>query len=564
MAVRFTIASQEKKTGSTYTPASLASFVAAETLRLKPNLSGVIRALDPAVGDGQLVAALLDALPISVQSCIEFHCYDTDAEAIKKAETRLTSRYPEVKFTWHNHDFLLDLTRIETDLFSDSKSLTMYDLIIANPPYVRTHHLGSSEARALARRFGLKGRIDLYYAFVLGILSCLRANGAAGVIVSNRFMTVKSGNVLRSALLHCRRLRKVIDFGDTRLFGAAVLPAVFFLGEEVTNDTEIEFTSIYETRHASSPVLAASPTDALSHSGLVSVPDGRTFSIVRGVLTAKEDSIWIVANKERERWLETVTTHQWGTFDSVGTIRVGVKSCADSVFIRDDWGNIVPPHGPELLRNIITHHVARQFKSRSDVACKQILYPHTEDNGRRQAVDLSRYPLADKYLESNREVLSSRKYLLEAGRKWYELWVPQSPNAWAYPKLVFRDISDEPTFWIDLEGEVVNGDCYWLCSKDHSTNLLWLALAVGNSSFASTFYDVKFNNKLYAGRRRFTTQYVKEFPLPNPDSSLASDIIALTKNISDAIDCHDVDQMKADLNSRVWQSFGFTGEEVIR
>jgi len=44
-----------------------------------------------------------------------------------------------------------------------------------------------------------------------------------------------------------------------------------------------------------------------------------------------------------------------------------------------------------------------------------------------------------------------------SGREWYEIWVPQDPAAWDQPKLVFRDISEEPMFWIDHDGAVVNG-----------------------------------------------------------------------------------------------------------
>ena len=41
----------------------------------------------------------------------------------------------------------------------------------------------------------------------------------------------------------------------------------------------------------------------------------------------------------------------------------------------------------------------------------------------------------------------------------------------------------------------------------------------------------RFNNKLYAGRRRFITQYVEQFPLPDPDREESKTIIALAKLI---------------------------------
>ena len=38
------------------------------------------------------------------------------------------------------------------------------------------------------------------------------------------------------------------------------------------------------------------------------------------------------------------------------------------------------------------------------------------------------------------------------------IWVPQNPEAWAGPKLIFPDIAEKPTFCMDLGGAVVNGD----------------------------------------------------------------------------------------------------------
>src|SRR5690606_29049192 len=87
-----------------------------------------------------------------------------------------------------------------------------------------------------------------------------------------------------------------------------------------------------------------------------------------------------------------------------------------------------------------------------------------------------------------------------------------------------------PTFWLDLSGSIVNGDCYWMVSdREDSERLIWLALAVANSSFAVEFYDRKFHNKLYAGRRRFITQYVENFPIPDPTTEVAEQIVVLAQ-----------------------------------
>jgi hypothetical protein len=217
---------------------------------------------------------------------------------------------------------------------------------------------------------------------------------------------------------------------------------------------------------------------------------------------------------------------------------------------------------------LITRHCARRFKvgvPTKTKHIKEILYPHEVTENGRGAVDLNLYPKAARYLEQYREVLEARNYVIEAGRRWYELWVPQDPAAWSSPKLVFPDISDKPIFWIDTDGGVVNGECYWLrCENDDEQDLLWLALAVANSTFIEAFYDHRFNNKLYAGRRRFITQYVEHFPLPDPNRADAKAIIALTKEIHAKLPSAEAADLTTNLDALVWRVFGLEFEKVTR
>jgi len=194
-----------------------------------------------------------------------------------------------------------------------------------------------------------------------------------------------------------------------------------------------------------------------------------------------------------------------------------------------------------------------------------VLYPHSATNGSKEAADLSAYPVSREYLETHRAILEARKYVLEAGREWYEIWVPQDPAVWDQPKLVFRDITEHPTFWLDLEQSIVNGDCYWLagCDATHP-DLLWLAAAVGNSTFAEVFYDRKFHNKLYAGRRRFMTQYVEQFPLPDPQSLPSRALIEMAKAIYQAVPSPKAYRLEQELDATVWKAFGLSIEEIRR
>ncbi len=573
---RYTDVDKQKSEGATYTPKLLAEFVTKQILNtFSIPKTGGIRILDPACGDGELLDALVNNMPSLVKKRLIVRGFDTDSDAIKNASSRLLSKYPDLDIQLEQKDFLHYVLNLEGsgDLFSLNEPTEPFDLVIANPPYVRTQVMGAEQAQKLAKNFNLSGRVDLYYPFILGISKILDQNGIAGVITSNRFMTTKSGQDVRREMLTRFKMLSIWDLGDTKLFDAAVLPSVFIAKgnlSKVLKVDEIEFSSIYETKDA--PITES--FDALKaleeDDGTVTeIPDGRFFRIRRGTLANGDtpEGVWRIATKQTDKWLATVEKHTWETFSRIGKIRVGVKSTADKIFLRSDWDEL-PTGRPELLKPLITRKCAQRFKAlvpKNPKHRKEILYPHKATENGRSAVDISLYPKSASYLVQHREKLESRKYLIEAGRNWYELWVPQDPAAWPLPKLVFPDISEKPMFWMDTSGGVVNGECYWLqCKNEDEQDLMWLALAVANSSFIEVFYDHRFNNKLYAGKRRFITQYVELFPLPKPDSPESIAIINLTKVIYEKTPSAEAKKLGFELEQLIWNAFGLDSKEIFR
>jgi adenine-specific DNA-methyltransferase len=569
---RYEAVTSAKLEGVAYTPTALSDFVAREIVDSAVLRSDNIRVLDPAVGGGELLVSLLSKIiPLSSAS-ISVYGFDTNGIALAQTRQRLAMAFPNVRLHLEQKDFLeyvssQFIVSRTPSLFDETVNSPTFDLIIANPPYVRTQIIGADQAQKLANAFGLSGRVDLYHAFLIGMAHVLRPGGTAGIIVSNRFMTTKGGAGLRAELRSRFTLRHIWDLGDTKLFEVAVLPAVLLAeGRNGNASGKTQFTTIYETEDTPTS-RAPNAVAALASSGVVALDDGRRFRVQHGTLndTGPISDLWRVATDAGDEWLRIVAAHTWKKFSDIGKTRVGVKTCADKIFIRSDWQTLPEAQRPELLRPLTTHHISGRFRAVRPTRAREILYPHEVARGQRQAVDLSGYPRSRAYLESHRAALEGRIYVLEAGRRWYEIWVPQDPGAWAMPKLVFRDISDRPTFWIDLDGSIVNGDCYWMVAGRQADNdLLWLAAAVANSTFIEAFYDHRFNNKLYGGRRRFITQYVEQFPLPDPSTPLALEITGIAKAIYDRAASREAAALEAKLDLLIWQAFGLQVEKVGR
>ena len=520
-----------KRHGVHYTPTRLAGFLAEQTVRqFELQEKQAVRILDPACGDGELLLALIEALPCPIGE-ISAVGFDQDREAAQKARERLdvlglNACKIEVG------DFL---QKIAADQVSDS-----FDMVIANPPYVRTQVLGGRQAQKLARQFGLTGRVDLYHAFAMAIANLLGEGGVLGLLTSNRFLTVKSGYMLRQHLETSFELRQIFDLGDTRLFEAAVLPVIVTAikrpGQACVSQPA-GFHRVYQAadstvsdRQCSSVIQAIADPKI---EGTVQADEGR-FLIERGQLsTAGDDAIWTLSNQQTRQWLGQVRAHQATTFGELAEIKVGIKTTADRVFIREQWDSLPPRLQPEarLLRPLITHHDARRWRI-FEPPQKTVLYPYQNQFDNRQPIRFRDFPRAAAYLKSNRERLAKRKYLADSGRQWYEIWVPHQPRDWVIPKIVWPDISEHAKFFLDESGAIVNGDCYWIKLRSGvDYDWIYLMLAVANSSVSATFYDTVFHNKLYAGRRRFMTQYVKDFPLPELNTAIGKKIIRLVKKL---------------------------------
>ncbi len=458
--------------------------------------------------------ALADRLP---GIPVELVGYDLDPDGLALARQRAAES--GIGAEWRKRDFLADYAGMPAESF---------DAVIANPPYVRTQQLGGEAALALRGQFGLRGRIDLTHPFVAALPRLMAPGAVLGLLCANRFLTTKAGANLREVLLADLMPVELYDLGDTKLFEAAVLPAVTIAVRGGTRGY-CRYVSVYEEEAGAAPVreirgvAGSAPTVGTRGSArpgewgsagttreeraTVAGPAGSGSRGVGGgpvgcpaavdgerelfaALTGSADAmVW----RQGRRFAVTVgelATEPGAAASAVGwrMSRVGHDDWLRGVTERmwrtfGDLGRIRvgiktnadkvfiaahwgdPAAEPELLRDLITHHDLRPWQI-DRIRRTRVLYPYDLTRTRRVPVDLARYPRTAAYLEQHREVLAARGYLTGAGREWFEHWVPQRPHLWRTPKVVFPDISDRARFALDRSGAVVNGDCYWISLAD--------------------------------------------------------------------------------------------------
>ncbi|WP_278262651.1 N-6 DNA methylase [Nocardia sp. AG03] len=597
MASQARAAQERKRHGRHYTPPDLARFLVRRALRHCPP-APELRVLDPACGDGELLLAVRRELALRAPAAqVHLTGYDLDRTATEQTARRAAAE--NIEIDCHCGDFLAAAPRLPAASF---------DLVISNPPYVRTQQLGGATARLLSKQFGLRGRIDLTHPFVALAPRLLTPDGVLGLLCANRFLTTRAGANLRRILTGELHPAELYDLGDTKLFTAAVLPAITVATRRVQAGP-CRYVSVYEQAGA----VAGGDTalfDALSgdEDCLVGT-GGRVFAVEVGVLATgsppragvtetwgdsvadvvirqpvrgrgagarpdgdavirhagqrgargqksgrarttdplpatstdergvRSEEAWRMSRPDLDRWLARIAERTWRCFGDTARIRVGIKTTADRVFISDRWDQKDPTPEPELLRQLITHHDLEPWRI-GRARGTRVLYPYDLAQPRRTPVDLAEFPDAARYLRAHEQVLAGRRYVLDGGRQWFEIWVPQRPHLWGAPKLVFPDISERPRFALDRSGAVVNGDCYWISltdlgDGDRATDLAYLLMGVANSSLGLRFYDAVCGNRLYSGRRRWITQYVARLPLPDPAAPAAGEIVRQVRAVLD-------------------------------
>ena len=545
---------QIKDSGATFTPHLLADYLArliSEHIKEGTSLS----VLDPSCGEGALLCA---AHRIMGNIITEYVGYDTDAEYLEKSDILLQSH--DILASLHNEDFLSSVS-LPGELF-ESPINDSTDIVIANPPYVRTQHLGTKIAQIIAKKFNLSGRVDLYYPFIIGMTQALKSGGILGVITSNRYISNKSGADIREFLRRNYDILSVVDLGDTKLFNAAVLPAIF-IGRKKTDPTQstknCHCLQVYKTEPITPCKFAESIYDVLTcqEPGIYCVGDN-CYELKEGKIHFPDDikGCWEFTDDADQEWINTIRNSTAFYVGDKFKVKVGIKSCADNVFLNGNWDAEDSIPEDVLMRKMISQDNIVRWRCDID-SCAKVLYPHYEHEGKKAVFDIEKFPLAKQYLQKHQKQLSSREYLIKAGRNWYELWVPQDARLWKYPKIVFPDISVSARFSYDDTGAIVNGNCYWITSESkEDINLLLLIEGVANSELMERYHSLCFNNKLYSGRKRYLSQYIEKYPIPNPNSVYSKEIIALVKELNASNSDDNIYGLESKINSLVYQAFG--------
>ena len=103
-----------------------------------------------------------------------------------------------------------------------------FDIVVANPPYVRQEKISPIDQLAYAAAFHEvhTGTADLLVYFFARAIQIMKENGRLAFITSNKFQRAGYGEGLREHLPKVMAIGHIIDFGDLAVFDAIAYPSI--------------------------------------------------------------------------------------------------------------------------------------------------------------------------------------------------------------------------------------------------------------------------------------------------------------------------------------------------
>ena len=474
---------------------------------------------------------------------------------------RLVDAIEKAAFALVQKPFLWPLAFPE--VFHEGDANTGFDIVLANPPYVRQERLDPADQEIFAESFPEVhvGTADLLVYFYARAIQLLRPSGWTAFITSNSFTKRQYGEKLRSYLPTQLTIQTLIDFGEVKIFDATVEPYVL-VGQKVppTTDSTVNGHNLY-------PLLARqigrSANVERVREELLELPELLETEISSFQQSWLGSSEWRIEDNVIHRLFRQLMSQGMPLKEfSRGRIYMGIKTGLNEAFVINQAkrGDLVAedPDCATIIKPWLRGRDIGNWKvDREDQYA--IIIQNSGDDGVNHPWSSSRseesarvifrdtYPAVYDHLTFFERRLSRRQ---DQGRFWWELRPCTYYNELAQTKIIWPDISRAIRFAYDTEGRYLGNTCYTI-----PTNEKWL-VAILNSHLAE-FLICQITNSLRGGFMRLFPQYLEHFPVVVPGSAMQS---RLETFVQAGMNGESIDNDT--LNGMVYQLYGLSNRET--
>ena len=457
-----------------------------------------------------------------------------------------------------------------------------FDIVLANPPYVRQEKLDAEDQHSYGETFPEvhTGMADILVYFYARALQILRPGGWLSFITSNKFMRAGYGTGIREHLPSSLRIQRVIDFGDLPLFEANGKPIAAYPAVLVGNRSNDSVEHAMPVADLAGPVRKE-----LSQANLKVSTES-----VRGVLgdlygllsrseignfpqaLLKKDG-WVLEDPALIRLFERLMNRGTPLGEFVkGHINYGIKTGLNEAFVIDqakrDELIEEDPRSAALIRPWLRGRDIKRWKAEpgglyvvaiqnsSDAdAANPWASAKTEESAR--AVFREAYPAIHdhlSYFERFKDKDGKEKGLRlrqDQGRFWWELRACAYYREFAYPKVIFNRFVNSPSFAFDQSGAYHNDACYFAIPPTPSVT------AIVNSTVGWWLLS-HLCTALQNGYMQVFVQFLEQLPIPSLPEEIDKRLAQHVKTLATGVDAPDIER---EIDTLVFEAYGLSPPE---
>jgi hypothetical protein len=384
-----------------------------------------------------------------------------------------------------------------------------FDVVIGNPPYVRQEWISEFKPYLQQHYQVFDSVADLYVYFYERGVEVLKPGGRLGFVATNKWMKAGYGEPLRRFLADRAWVESVVDFGHAK---------------QIFEDADV-FPSILIVRKPSSQPAPATARVCAIPREQIQIDDLSRQIEAEGVevtLSRLGAGGWSLEPPGVVELLEKI--RQAGVplkeFAGVQPL-MGIKTGFNEAFLMPTPAKerliAAEPQAAALLRPYLRGQDLTRWQAEHTGLWMLALkssgnhpWPWAGAGDQAEAILAATYPAIYEYLARYRDPLVKRQ---DQGEYWWELRACAYWHKFEQPKILYQDITWEPSFCLDLKGTLANNTTYFLPTCDR-----WV-LATLNSPPAWWFaWRAAQHGKDEA--LRFFTTFMEGFPIPQPTDEM--------------------------------------------
>lgn len=348
-------------------------------------------------------------------------------------------------------------------IFRDENRLG-FDVVIANPPYIRIQEYKKQQAALVAAYQKqwptlASGSADLYFAFVeLAVREMAAPDHGQVAFIQSRFNVIDAAQRLRELLtghdnLAPARLRLWVDFDDQQVFKTA------------TNYVAMLFAERLPAAAAPTAFPYALPQPgSWEEKGEVEDYDW-IYPASPDLLNAANEA-WVMVPRECRDRVAAMAATARADLDDLATVNVGLQTSADDVFLfqslrtlGDGTCEVVRKSKKVTEVVVLEQALIRECVKGSRPMLYALLYPYRSGGEVITPRELQKhFPLTWKYLSSKKQRLLARDMGKGTVVAWYQYGRDQGHGECDQPKLIVPTLqrrgAGELFFHTDVEGRI--------------------------------------------------------------------------------------------------------------